>query len=844
MNIGEAKFKDFNEKITKLCLEKDKIERNIAEKADRLDALDEKLHSKENERRTTDAEVEALHDKKRKLSSDLSHIRDKITAVEARCQAVEEDFDDMVEARDSLFVELSELKTEYDDLLREKTTTLKEVTTVEDEKTALREQVEALSGQKNRLIEEVEQLDLNRAHLRRPLEKLDEELRLYEERLDKRKDRLNEREETVLKMQSRAEEAVRIAKQEAYELRGSAERQIAEDRLMWEDQRSKRLAELQETYLEKLKEERADLEEEKQKLKEEQLRVKDEQAEFQEDKKFLKRSIERRVESEVASERRELEMLQQRYALLKNEREENLSKIAELQHLQEKYEGRDLSALDEELRIVGQRAEELRAELSSRPTASEAKELRELRKKNNSLSRELDKARQRVQRLELDDLAESLSKAQVQELKRAAEHWETMYQEADEKLAALLEQVNRGRARASAFPRLEALDEDDNLKLEPSNVIQSTPSTANLIDLIKTSLSGFNLSYDGETLASYLAGMAMSRLIILEGPPGTGKTTLGEYFAKALGAGSTTIKVQAGWRDRQDLVGHYNTFERQYHETEFLEALYRAHTPRYRHSPYFIVLDEANLSRPEYYFADFLVAIERQARQIEDGVADDNIQLPSIALLNKPLSAYESAGNGEENRVYSRIPEYLRPSKGTKILLPSNVWFVATANNDESTYTPAPKTYGRAHVQRLNTVKWNANDNKYGGAYKVVTNEVLKNVFNKAYEKYRHETEYAEDILKGIQNDTEKLDLGITHRLIRQARRYISVYVAAMDGRSNSIDEALDHLLVTKVLKGMSGGMYDNRSEYLDEILSELEDSENMKLSRARERISELSESF
>ena len=79
-----------------------------------------------------------------------------------------------------------------------------------------------------------------------------------------------------------------------------------------------------------------------------------------------------------------------------------------------------------------------------------------------------------------------------------------------------------------------------------------------------------------------------------------------EYIARALGAGSTLVEVQAGWRDRQDLVGHFNAFERRFYESEFLQALYRAQSPRYSGLVNIVVLDEMNLSHPEQYFADLV----------------------------------------------------------------------------------------------------------------------------------------------------------------------------------------------------------------------------------------------
>ena len=70
------------------------------------------------------------------------------------------------------------------------------------------------------------------------------------------------------------------------------------------------------------------------------------------------------------------------------------------------------------------------------------------------------------------------------------------------------------------------------------------------------------LFYDDRTIRCFLAGLAMSRLHLLQGISGTGKTSLPRAFAKALGGHADIVAVQAGWRDRQDLLGYYNAFDK------------------------------------------------------------------------------------------------------------------------------------------------------------------------------------------------------------------------------------------------------------------------------------------
>ena len=80
------------------------------------------------------------------------------------------------------------------------------------------------------------------------------------------------------------------------------------------------------------------------------------------------------------------------------------------------------------------------------------------------------------------------------------------------------------------------------------------------------------LYYDENVIRSFVAGLAMSRLNILQGISGTGKTSLPEAFADAIGGHFQTIEVQSGWKDRQDLIGYYNTFEKKFYESDFLKT--------------------------------------------------------------------------------------------------------------------------------------------------------------------------------------------------------------------------------------------------------------------------------
>ena len=86
-----------------------------------------------------------------------------------------------------------------------------------------------------------------------------------------------------------------------------------------------------------------------------------------------------------------------------------------------------------------------------------------------------------------------------------------------------------------------------------------------------------------------------------------------QSFAKAIGGVSKIIPVKPNWTSSEDLLGYYNPLEKKYLATPFLEALIEA--KQNPDIPYFICLDEMNLARVEYYFADFLSKLEERNEQ-------------------------------------------------------------------------------------------------------------------------------------------------------------------------------------------------------------------------------------
>ncbi|MCK4441722.1 MAG: AAA family ATPase, partial [Sulfurovaceae bacterium] len=302
------------------------------------------------------------------------------------------------------------------------------------------------------------------------------------------------------------------------------------------------------------------------------------------------------------------------------------------------------------------------------------------------------------------------------------------------------------------------------------------------------------LFYDLDTIRSFVSGLAMSRLSILQGISGTGKTSLPKVFAEAIGGHCEVVEVQSGWKDKQDLIGYYNTFEKKYYEGKFLKALYKASTPKYRDKPFLIILDEMNLSHPEHYFADILPLMEETDREKQVLSICDKVS-------GKPEQMIEYDG------------EF-----GLKI--PDNVWFIGTANHDETTLQFAPKTYDRANIMEMpkNFINFSLDTNIDKESVKSC-NKVLLKVFEKSNKNIDNCIEYINE-KSNFKKICNNLGIGWGNRLEKQIKQFIPMFLKLGGNQA----DALDHILSTKILRTIKG-RYDLQENILNEMKKELEEN-------------------
>ncbi len=299
------------------------------------------------------------------------------------------------------------------------------------------------------------------------------------------------------------------------------------------------------------------------------------------------------------------------------------------------------------------------------------------------------------------------------------------------------------------------------------------------------------LYYKPEDIRKFIAGMAVSRILIMQGMSGTGKTSLAYTFGEFLNNGSVIVPVQPMWKERTDLVGYYNEFTRKFNETMLLQKMYEAN---YSSEMYITVLDEMNIARVEYYFAEFLSLLE---------IPDTDkrwLDVVSDKWSNDPVKLNESG----------------------QIKLPDNMWFIGTANNDDSTFAISDKVYDRAMIVNLDR-KSKEFSAPHTEGIKLAVWEWEKLV-REAEEEYgvtaRNLRRLSE--LDAYMIKTFRVSFG--NRIMKQINKYVPIYVACGGDELEALDDILSKKIIRKLetqnpvyVKSMSRQM----SEYLDELFGE-----------------------
>ena len=322
------------------------------------------------------------------------------------------------------------------------------------------------------------------------------------------------------------------------------------------------------------------------------------------------------------------------------------------------------------------------------------------------------------------------------------------------------------------------------------------------IDKVIKDIDATGLIYTPALIKRFAFSLMTKPFVILSGLAGSGKTQLAITFAKALVEDTDTqlctVSVGADWTNREPLLGFPNALQSNQYvrpESRVLDLMIEANMPENANKPYFLILDEMNMSYVERYFADFLSAMESKE---------------AIPLWNGCLDPDSEDDDSDDTP--------------TSIKLPSNLFIIGTINVDETTYMFSPKVLDRANVIEfkisademssfLENMKDVNPDNIIGKAANMAASFV-KIASNNDLEK----NEAAVETLKKFFGELKNVNAEFGYRSATEIFRFIC---QAKNNDDTAIkitdDEILDAAIVQKLLPKLHGSR-----KKLDPVLKQL----------------------
>ena len=317
-------------------------------------------------------------------------------------------------------------------------------------------------------------------------------------------------------------------------------------------------------------------------------------------------------------------------------------------------------------------------------------------------------------------------------------------------------------AMDTRFPKLTNIDINySNYQIKNYN---NTFTLEELVELFRNfAASKLRLYYKTEMIRLFISALASTKLIILQGISGTGKTSLAYAWGKFLKHDSCVASVQPSWRDRTELFGYFNEFTKKFNETEVLKTMYEA---SYTDDVFTIILDEMNISRVEYYFAEMLSILE---------------------MPNKDEWIVELVSSGWDND-----PKKIKEGK---LKIAPNIWYIGTINNDDSTFMVTDKVYDRAMPIDINDkgetfdpIETEAQDVNYSYLDKLFTDAINDNpISDLTLNKIEEMDNY---VIKHFR-------IAFGNRIVAHMKKFVPVYVAC---GGDEVD-GVDYFIARKILR-------------------------------------------
>lgn len=641
---------------------------------------------------------------------------------------------------------------------------------LEEHKLELESKEEEINKRNKQLIESEEKLNQRAAEL----SKLERQIR--ERELNAEAGFIKQNRAALAQLENQSKELSHVREQlyqDIAETRKKLDIEIAQKRKLIEKEIAEKEQEIEIA--------RKQIEHEQKQLRFELRKLDMERELLEEDKQALSDKVEQKTAAITEKLNTKIEVLEERLQSAQQLREQFQAKLVKRHEADRRFGQKTPDEILEELENLRREKAALEQQLASKLSDTAAARLQELESQQEEWETERFQLSTRLQELQRSATSNRIAVTELETLrdeKEALDARNIRIKAALEELKTEVNQAVSDSKNKTPFPECFRMDADTKMQTEIP-LYEHIPDLKEFVEDLRERIAlspklidkntQKRLYYSKRDIRAFIAGLAMSQLHILQGISGTGKTSLPVAFARATGGNYKLVEVQAGWRDRQDLIGHFNSFEGKFYESNFLQALYEAQCPSNRDRIYIIILDEMNLSRPEQYFADFLSKLEQDSPTI-DLVTD----------LDKPS------------------PQLFQNQN--KLAIPSNVWFVGTANQDETTLEFADKTYDRSHImelQRCHDASFNLPEQLH--QRNPISHQALIKSFNRAQTKYATEASQVYQFLNDTLADflERRFKVGWGNRLERQIKDFVPVVIAA----GGTQGEACDQILATKILR-------------------------------------------
>lgn len=515
---------------------------------------------------------------------------------------------------------------------------------------------------------------------------------------------------------------------------------------------------------------------------------------------------------------------------------------------------KELEERQEKCREAEKRAQQAREKVKEIEEEAEAaaEKRRELRERAEKLEEKADELKRKKGTLY----------QKLNETKQEIEQEVASYKrEAEEQKAQLMNDVRKLRnyvtERADQLHRLDLISD----RVRGNLVEASTPGTSaenalsfsedldgnfgRLVDHVQAYLLDDGILYPRYLLEDFLTLLRTHDLIVLSGLSGSGKTQLVHSFAEAVDGVAHVIPVKPNWTSSEDLLGYYNPLQKSYLTTPFLDALIEAkRDPDHLH---LICLDEMNLSRVEYYFADFLSKLEERRETPELPLYSTEEAGHVEAEVRALMGVIDEAEDRKSGETYENFGELLRDEEISEVLherlgiengksfvelhahlrrmlagvlnvpaklpLPDNVRFIGAINMDQTTNALATKVLDRAHIMRFEspmTYDWEQirKESKASGAEAAPVHLPARQFTpqRKPYPEYHPgKDDLADQLVRWTDDYLRPLGIDIGLRTVRQAMNYRNwLQQVHADGQLDLYTRSLNSILLRKILPRFS----------------------------------------